>query len=107
VARKWRREWFNERQLILALDVDHYGWLLAAAPNDEARGRIRMLRGFDPVAAAADLLDQGIEDPWYGYQTDFEDTWKLIQAAIPGLLEYVRAQLPGEGPPEQQVRSIP
>ena len=107
VARKWRHEWFSERHLILALDVDHYGWLLAAAPDDEARSRIRMLRGFDPVAAAADLLDQGIEDPWYGYQTDFEDTWKLIQAAIPGILEYVRAQLPHEGPPEQQVRSIP
>lgn len=107
VARAWRQEWFSERHLILALDVDHYGWLRAAAPDEEARSRIRMLRSFDPAAAGGDVLDQGIEDPWYGYHPDFETTLELIRAAIPGIVEYVRAQLPYEGHPEQQVRSIP
>jgi protein-tyrosine phosphatase len=107
IARAWRNEWFSERHLILALDVDHYGWLRAAAPDEVARNRVRMLRGFDPVAAGRDVLEQGIEDPWYGYQSDFETTWELIRAAIPGILQYVRTQLPHEGYPEQQVRSIP
>ena len=109
-ARKWQQEWFSERHLILALDVDHYGWLLEAAPDEESRARVRMLRSFDPVVADGDNLDHGIEDPWYGGQSDFEETWRLIQASIPGIVEHVRAQLQlqeYQDPPEQQVRSIP
>ena len=35
IAREWRPEWFRDRDLILALDVDHYGWLRQAAPDGE------------------------------------------------------------------------
>jgi protein-tyrosine phosphatase len=93
VAREWRAEWFHARELILALDVDHYGWLRQAAPDGASRAKIRMLRSFDPAVAAGDTLDQGIEDPWYGGHADFEATWDLIHAAVPGIVDYVRAQL--------------
>ncbi|MCB5273478.1 putative low molecular weight protein-tyrosine-phosphatase [Arthrobacter sp. SO5] len=93
VAREWRSEWFQARELILALDVDHYGWLRQSAPNGASRAKIRMLRSFDPAAAARDPLDQGIEDPWYGGYTEFDTTWNLIHAAVPGILEHVRALL--------------
>jgi protein-tyrosine phosphatase len=93
VAREWRSEWFRTRELILALDVDHYGWLRQAAPDGESLAKIRMLRSFDPAVAGRDLLDQGIEDPWYGGHTDFDTTWNLIHAAVPGILEHVRARL--------------
>jgi protein-tyrosine phosphatase len=63
IAREWRREWFTERHLILALDVDHYGWLRASAPDDNSLSRIRMLRSFDPTLEDGDPLEQGIEDP--------------------------------------------
>ena len=36
VAREWRAEWFQARDLILALDVDHFGWLQQAAPERNA-----------------------------------------------------------------------
>jgi protein-tyrosine phosphatase len=93
VARKWQQKWFAERELILALDVDHYGWLLEAAPDEDSRARVRMLRSFDPAVADGDELDGGIDDPWYGGPSDFEDTWRLIQASLPGIVEHVRAQL--------------
>ena len=111
VAREWRPEWFQSHDLILALDVDHYGWLRQAAPDHESLAKIRMLRSFDPAVAGKDLLDQGIEDPWYGGHSDFEMTWNLIHAAVPGVVEHVRAQLAQPVPvhgqrPEQRVRSI-
>lgn len=91
VAREWRRDWFTARDLILALDVDHYGWLRQAAPDPASLAKVRMLRSFDPAVAGRDPLDQGIEDPWYGGHADFDNTWELISAAVPGILEHIRA----------------
>lgn len=93
VAREWRRDWFRERDLILALDVDHYGWLREAAPDDESREKVRMLRSFDPAVADKDPLDQGIEDPWYGGHADFDNSWRLIKAAIPGIVQHAARAL--------------
>lgn len=90
VARAWRQEWFSERDLILALDVDHYGWLHETAPDGGSLAKIRMLRSFDPAMAGRSTLDLGIEDPWYGGHQDFDSTWTLIQAAIPGIVEHAR-----------------
>ncbi|MDQ0819219.1 protein-tyrosine phosphatase [Arthrobacter sp. V4I6] len=111
VAREWRSEWFQSHELILALDVDHYGWLRQAAPDHESLSKIRMLRSFDPAVAGMDTLDQGIEDPWYGGHADFDLTWNLIHAAVPGIVEHVRTHLAQQGAvqgqrPEQRVRSI-
>ncbi|WP_226759915.1 low molecular weight protein-tyrosine-phosphatase [Arthrobacter sp. SO3] len=118
VAREWRAEWFATRDLILALDVDHFGWLQQAAPDRESLSKIRMLRSFDPAVAGRDALDQGIEDPWYGGHADFDLTWNLINAALPGLVAHIRMELarrqrpggqqPGSDQPnaQQPVRSI-
>lgn len=111
VAREWRPEWFQTRELILALDVDHYGWLRQAAPDRGSLAKIRMLRSFDPAVAGWDPLDQGIEDPWYGGHTDFDTTWNLIHAAVPGIVDHARAGLrrpDGQHPGSagQRVRSI-
>jgi protein-tyrosine phosphatase len=93
VARAWRPDFFASRDLILALDVDHYGWLRQGAPDAESLAKVRMLRSFDPAVADKDPLEQGIEDPWYGGHTEFDATWNLIQASIPGIVEHVRADL--------------
>ncbi|MDR7083520.1 protein-tyrosine phosphatase [Arthrobacter ginsengisoli] len=102
VAREWRPEWFHHRELILALDVDHFGWLQQAAPDSESLSKIRMLRSFDPVVAGRDALDQGIEDPWYGGHADFDLTWDLIHAALPGIVAHVRAGLAQRRGPKLQ-----
>ena len=53
--------------------------------------KVRMLRSFDPAVAGSDLLDQGIEDPWYGGQSDFDAVWHQIHAALPGLVNHIKA----------------
>ena len=111
VARAWRPELFASRDLILALDVDHYGWLRQGAPDAESLAKIRMLRSFDPAVADKDPLEQGIEDPWYGGHTEFDATWTLIRASIPGIVKHVRTELQRRngqhhGMEVQRVRSI-
>jgi protein-tyrosine phosphatase len=90
IAREWVPDWFRERDLILALDVDHYAWLSEAAPDRESREKIRMLRSFDPKVADRHMLDQGIEDPWYGGHADFDIVWHQIHSAVPGIVDHIR-----------------
>lgn len=99
VAREWQASWFRERDLILALDIDHYAWLRDAAPDPESMNKVRMLRSFDPAVAGSDLLDQGIEDPWYGGHADFDAVWHQIHSAVPGIVEFTRAALHQASPP--------
>ena len=110
IAREWQADWFHERDLILALDVDHYAWLRENAPDQEAMDKVRMLRSFDPAVAHKDLLDQGIEDPWYGGQADFDAVWHQVRSALPGIIEHVRSVVGNQGwhrqHEHQQVRSI-
>ncbi|MCQ9164783.1 MULTISPECIES: low molecular weight protein-tyrosine-phosphatase [unclassified Arthrobacter] len=90
-ARMFIPAWFAERDLILALDTDHFKALQALAPSPEAAAKVRMLRSFDPAVAGAPLDAQGIYDPWYGDGSDFEASWELISAAIPGILAHATA----------------
>jgi protein-tyrosine phosphatase len=79
VAREWQDEWFRERDLILALDVDHFAWLREAAPDQESMDKVRMLRSFDPKVS--------------GGQADFDAVWQQIHGALPGIIRHVRSAL--------------
>ena len=92
VARTFNPAWFVSRDLILALDTDHYDALTALAPDDAAAAKVHMLRSFDPEAAHLPTEQQGIYDPWYGNARDFDESANLISAAIPGILALVRAR---------------
>ncbi|PRZ41937.1 protein-tyrosine phosphatase [Antricoccus suffuscus] len=89
-ARQFDRSWFDDRDLILALDDGHLGELREWAPNADSTAKIHLVREFDPEAVDGDL---SIADPWYGSSEDFERTWDLISAAIPGIVGYVQKQL--------------
>lgn len=92
-ARQFDPGWYAERDLILALDVDHYEDLKLEAPDAESRSRVRMLREFDPSAAGTPVSELGIYDPWYGDRADFEATWQMIHDAVPGIVQYVQDEL--------------
>jgi protein-tyrosine phosphatase len=92
-ARRFEPDWYRERDLILALDLDHYRELRSEAPSDDARDRIHLLREFDPSTTDADLEELGIYDPWYGDASDFEATWKMVDGAVDGVVRYVRSEL--------------
>lgn len=92
-ARKFDAAWYVERDLILALDVDHYEDLKLEAPDAESRGKVRMLREFDPSTAGTPVSELGIYDPWYGDSADFEATWQMIHDAAPGIVQFVLEEL--------------
>ena len=50
--------------------------------------RVRLLRSFDPAAPP----DAEVPDPYYGEAGGFADVLAMIRAAMPGLLDWVRAQ---------------
>ncbi len=92
-ARQFDPAWYAGRDLILALDVDHYEDLRLEAPDAGSRGKVRMLREFDPATAGFPVSELGIYDPWYGDKADFEATWQMIHDAIPGIVQYVLEEL--------------
>lgn len=89
--------------LLIAMDHDHVGplqRLLAEAEGPGAaeeaaaeggrRGRLRLIRSFDPAVTGDDL---GIRDPWYGGAEDFDRTWEQLDPAVDGILEHLRGEL--------------
>jgi low molecular weight protein-tyrosine phosphatase len=82
------------------VDSDHLGAdLVIALGRNHARiltelgvdaSRLRMLRSFDPRSTAH---TPDVEDPYYGTQADFEDVLTVIEAALPGLHDWVDASL--------------
>ncbi|WP_194819264.1 low molecular weight protein-tyrosine-phosphatase [Nocardia sp. XZ_19_385] len=75
--------------LLVALDRTHERALAHLGVPSEQRA---LLRSFDPDADGPD-----VPDPYYGDTSDFELVRDQIEAAIPGLLDWVRAELP-DGP---------
>ncbi|MCP2298475.1 protein-tyrosine phosphatase [Nocardia amikacinitolerans] len=71
--------------LLIALDTGHERALARlGVPSD----RRKLLRSFDPGADGPD-----VPDPYYGTAADFELVRAQIEAAIPGLLDWVRVAL--------------
>jgi protein-tyrosine phosphatase len=87
-ARQFAADWFDRYDLILPLDRGHRDDLLAMAPDGRARGKVRLLREFDP-----DARDPDVADPYYSRGSAFEEVREQIEAAVPGLLDHVRGAL--------------
>lgn len=88
-ARQVRPADFRHFDLLLCADAANQRDLLAVAPDAEARGRVRLLRSFDPASPD----DAEVPDPYTGGPDGFEEVLDLVEAACRGLLEHVRAQL--------------
>ena len=77
--------------LVVALGRNHVGWLRQYGVDPS---RIRMLRSFDPRSGAYAL---DVADPYYGDHDDFEEILAIIEAALPGLHNWVDERLAGNG----------
>ena len=77
--------------LVVALGRNHVRMLRQLGVDDD---RIRMLRSFDP-RSGAHALD--VDDPYYGDPDDFEEVLAVIEAALPGLHDWVDEQLAQNG----------
>lgn len=81
---------FDEFDLIVAMDHANHRELLALAPHDGARERVRLLREYDIEAVAAGELE--VPDPYYGGPDGFDEVLDLVTRACEGLLDEVRAE---------------
>jgi protein-tyrosine phosphatase len=79
-ARRFTVADFDRFDLILAMDADNRRELLALAPDDEARAKVRMFRAGD--------LD--VPDPYYGGDDGFEEVLDLVEEAARELLAEIR-----------------
>ncbi|MGL5864856.1 MAG: low molecular weight protein-tyrosine-phosphatase [Dermatophilaceae bacterium] len=94
-ARQFEQHWFDRSDLVLAADYAHARLLDHLARDDADRAAVRLVRSFDPDAVAADEL--GMDDPWYGTDPAFDQTYAEIAGALPGILDHVRADLSRRG----------
>ncbi|KAA0108180.1 low molecular weight protein-tyrosine-phosphatase [Mycolicibacterium sp. P1-5] len=77
--------------LVIALGRNHVRMLTHLGVEPE---RVRLLRSFDPRSGAH---PGDVEDPYYGGAGDFQETFTVIEAALPGLHAWVDERLPGAG----------
>jgi protein-tyrosine phosphatase len=75
-----------DADLLIALDSGHVRLLRRLVDYPD---RVRLLRSFDPAAGE----DLDVPDPYYGGRHGFDDVLAMIEAAMPGLVEWVRQRL--------------
>lgn len=80
---------YDAYDMILAMDEENRRYLLAHAPDEASRGKVRMLRDFDPVGPG------DLEDPYYGGPEGFHEAVAITVRSCRGLLEAVREELYG------------
>jgi protein-tyrosine phosphatase len=86
-ARQVRAADFRDFDLLVAMDRANLRELLAAAPDEEAAEKVRLLREFDPASSG----DLDVPDPYYGGDRGFETVLDMVEAACRGLLDELRA----------------
>jgi protein-tyrosine phosphatase len=79
-----------DADLLLAMDSGHEKALRRVVAEPD---RVRMFRSFDPAADSTAAGDLDVPDPYYGGPNGFEDVLAMIEAAMPGLLAWVREHL--------------
>lgn len=82
-ARQVRLSDLDRFDLILAMDTDNQQELLSRARRPEQRRKIRLLREFD----SASPRDASVPDPYYDGDEGFEETYRVVEAGVRGLLQ--------------------
>lgn len=88
VARQFKAADFARFDYVLAMDGDNLEHLLALAPGEAARAKVRKLRSFDPQSPA----DADVPDPYYGGKNGFDTVFDICLAACRALLADIRQQ---------------
>lgn len=94
-ARQITSSWFDEIDLVLAMDSSNYADLRHLLDQSGADTELRMMRAFDPalghLAEPHDELD--VPDPYYGGQEGFVDVLHMIERAADGLVAELPARI--------------
>lgn len=90
-ARQFDPAWFDDADLVLAMDADNRAGLLRMAPDSEAARRVRLMRSFDPRLAGLPDEHPGLEvpDPYYGGADGFDDVLDMLEASADGVVAHL------------------
>jgi len=78
---------FEVFDLLVAMDRSNRDALLALAPDEAARRRVRLLREFGD----GEPLD--VPDPYWSGEDGFAEVVEIVERSCEGLLEHLRAEL--------------
>lgn len=84
-ARVWDPAWYDERDLIVAIDRGQASRLRDRAPDPQAAARVVLLRAFEPGNPGGRELD--VPDPYFGGGDGFDRVLDIIERAVDGLIE--------------------
>lgn len=85
-AQQFQSGWFDEYDLVIAMDRDNVKDLRRLAPNRSRAHPLRLMLEFDPDAESVD-----VPDPYYGSASDFDEVLDLLEPACRGLVTHLRA----------------
>ena len=86
-GRKVRPADFDDFDLLLAMDRDHYHHLHDLAPNG-AKHKVKMFMSY-----ARNLRRDEVPDPYYGGYAGFDAVLDMCEDAVAGLIEDIRPEL--------------
>jgi len=88
-AQQVRTSDFHAYDLLVAMDASNHRDLLRAAPDEDTREKVLLLRELDPASLAAG--DTDVPDPYYGGPDGFDIVLDVVEAGCRGLLARMRA----------------
>jgi len=86
-ARQFRRDEFDQHDLIIVMDQSNMRILSSWASLDDQK-KIHMMRKFDPHGSAK--LD--VPDPYYGLLDGFDETFEIVKRSCQGLMEELESE---------------
>jgi protein-tyrosine phosphatase len=93
-ARTFDTRWFDERDLILAMDLDNLDDLRRMARTPQHKAKVRLIRSYDPaLSGLAETSQQlAVPDPYYGGADGFEEVLAMLERASDGLVAHLKSQ---------------
>lgn len=76
VARQFKKNDFDQFDLILAMDESNYADIIKQADNQQQKNKVRLILSY-----LRDQKDLSVPDPWYGDQDGFETVFQLLSNA--------------------------
>jgi protein-tyrosine phosphatase len=86
-ARQMIADDFADTDLVLVMDRQNLRDVLALAPDDEVRAKVRLFREFDPERDGDD-----VPDPYYGGDDGFGEVVRIVRRAARGVVDDLAAQ---------------
>ena len=86
-ARQYRRDEFDQHDLIIVMDRSNLRILRSWASTKEEK-KIRMMREFDSQGSAK----MDVPDPYYGGLDGFDKTFEILKRSCQGLLEALESE---------------